>query len=249
MEQDNQPTSVPEEPQRKANAPIFNFPTLITFSIGLLVLIYVVQSLLLPPDWADWFVVTLAFIPARYVHAFAEQDMGWLWTPVSYSLLHGSWQHLVFNVLWMAIFGTPVVRRIGTVRYFLFWIGSSAFAAAFFALLHWGQAVLLIGASGAISALMGAACRFAFPANGRPYDPQKGYLYPLQSFGAVFTNRSVVAYIAAWLFGNVVVGLGLPIFGDLGGSVAWEAHLGGFLFGFALFGLFDPQRRQRGMSS
>lgn len=249
MEQENQQDSLPSGPERKARAPIFNFPALITFSIGLLVLIYVVQSSLLPLDWADWFVVTFAFIPARYVLAVADQEFAWLWTPVSYSLLHGSWQHLLFNVLWMSIFGTPVVRRIGTVRYFLFWIGSSAFAAAFFAMLHWGQAVLLIGASGAISALMGAACRFAFPANGRPYDPQRGHLYPLQSFGDVFTNRSVVAYIVAWLIGNVVVGLGLPIFGDLGGSVAWEAHLGGFAFGFLLFGLFDPQRHQRGINS
>lgn len=249
MEQDNQQEPVPEEPQRKANAPIFNFPALISFSIGLLVLIYGVQSLLLPLYWADWFVVTFAFIPARYVHPLTAEDLSWLWTPVSYSLLHASWQHLLFNVLWMSIFGTPVVRRIGTLRYFLFWIGSSAAAAALYALLHWGQAVLLIGASGAISALMGAACRFAFPANGRPYDPQKGHLYPLQSFGDVFTNRTVVVYIAAWLFGNVVVGLGLPIFGDIGGAVAWEAHLGGFVFGFVLFGLFDPKRHQRGISS
>lgn len=245
MQQEQPERSRPPVRERPAYTPIFNFPVLIAISIGLLVAVYGVQSLVLPASDEEWLLETFAFSPLRYVLPLGGQDLAWVWTPVTYSLLHGSWQHLLFNALWMSIFGTPVVRRIGTMRYLLFWIASAAVSAGFYALLHWGEPALLIGASGAISALMGAACRFAFPAGGSAYDPQRGHLYPRQPIGSVFRNRTVAVYILVWLFGNVVVGLGLPIFGEVDGAVAWEAHVGGFAFGFLLFGLFDRQPSQR----
>ena len=174
----------------------------------------------------------------------AEQNLEWLWTPVTYSLLHGGWEHLVFNSLWLAAFGTPVVRRIGTGRYVMFWISSSIAAAALHAVLNWGDPTLLVGASGVISALMGAACRFAFPASGGAYNARFGHLYPRQPYAVIFRNRTVAIFVLIWLFGNLVVGLGIPLFGDIGGVIAWDAHLGGFAFGFLCFGLFDPQPRR-----
>jgi membrane associated rhomboid family serine protease len=43
-----------------------------------------------------------------------------------------------------------------------------------------------------------------------------------------------------WLFGNVLIAIGLPLMGADVGPIAWDAHIGGFLFGFLFFRLFDP---------
>ncbi|MCX8997731.1 rhomboid family intramembrane serine protease [Rhizobiaceae bacterium BDR2-2] len=227
-----------EPPQPRE--PVFNFPAPITLSILLIIGLYVLPAYLLPADLSEAFVISLAFSPVRYVYPLTGQNLEWLWTPVTYSLLHGGWEHLLFNALWLAAFGTPVVRRIGTTRFVLFWIVSAVAAAILHAVLNWGEVTLLIGASGVISGLMGAACRFAFPASGRAYNPQFGHLYPRQSILSAFGNRTVAIFIAIWLFGNLVIGLGIPLFGDLGGAIAWDAHLGGFAFGFFCFALFDP---------
>ncbi|MNL89229.1 hypothetical protein D3C87_2194220 [compost metagenome] len=52
----------------------------------------------------------------------------------------------------------------------------------------------------------------------------------------------MLVFTAAWFFGNLAIALGLPLFGDFAEQIAWDAHIGGFLFGFLLFGLFDPVR-------
>ena len=163
---------------------------------------------------------------------------------MTYSLLHGSIEHVGFNSLWLAAFGAPVVRRIGTVRYLLFWIFSAAASAFFHAGLNWGDETLLVGASGVVSALMGAACRFAFP-SGRGYNRLSGHLYPRQPILAAFRNRTVVIFMVMWLLGNVLIALGLPLVGAESGEIAWDAHIGGFLFGFLLFALFDVKHPAR----
>jgi len=227
-----------ERPERQ---PAFNVPTILLATLGLLVLLYVVQEYALSEDARADFIVTLAFTPVRYAFPLSDQGLEWLWTPVTYSLLHGSVEHIAFNGLWLAAFGTPVVRRIGAVRYILFWILSAAAAAFFHAALHWQEETLLIGASGVVSALMGAACRFAFPEGGG-YDRTHGHLYPRQSIVGAFSNRTVVIFTAMWFFGNILIAVGLPLIGSDAGEIAWDAHIGGFLFGFLLFGLFDPIR-------
>lgn len=221
--------------------PAFNVPSILLWTLGLLVLIYVVQEYVLDDDSRAAFIVTFAFTPVRYAFPLSDQGFEWLWTPVTYSFLHGGVEHIAFNGLWLAAFGTPVVRRIGAFRYIVFWILSAGAAAFFHAALHWEDETLLIGASGVVSALMGAACRFAFP-DGGGYDRTHGHLYPRQSILGAFSNRTVVIFTAMWFFGNILVAVGLPLIGSDVGEIAWDAHIGGFLFGFLLFGFFDPIR-------
>jgi len=221
--------------------PIFNLPTSLVVTVGVLAAIYLFQAYA-PLEQVDfWILVQFAFSPARYVYPLSEQGFEWLWSPVTYSLLHGSFQHLAFNVLWLLAFGAPVVRRIGTVRYLLFWIFSAAASAFFHAAINWGEPTVLIGASGVVSALMGAACRFAFPRD-RGYDRTFGHLYPRQTIIGAFANRTVVTFVALWLAGNLLIAVGLPLFDAGSDAIAWDAHIGGFLFGYLLFGLFDRVR-------
>lgn len=243
---DKRPDMAPEddvfaENRERVRQPAFNVPGILLASLGLLVALYLVQEYLLSGYMRLMFLETLAFIPVRYVFPLSEQGYEWLWTPVTYSLLHGSVEHIAFNALWLTAFGTPVVRRIGAFRFLVFWILSAAAAAFFHAVLGWGSEIPLIGASGVVSALMGAACRFAFP-DGGGYDRTNGHLYPRQSILGVFSNRTVVMFTAMWFLGNILIAVGLPLIGSDAGNIAWDAHIGGFLFGFLLFGFFDPIR-------
>ncbi len=229
----------PWEADENEKQPVFNLPGSLIFSLLLIVGIYLIDAYLLDDGLQSDVLIHFAFTPLRYVYPLSDQGFEWLWTPVTYSLLHGSIEHVGFNALWLAAFGAPVVRRIGTIRYVLFWILSAAAAAFFHAALHWGEQTVLIGASGVVSALMGAACRFAFPARGG-YDRTFGHLYPRQTVLAAFRNRTVVIFTVMWLVGNVLIAVGMPLVGAGSGEIAWDAHIGGFLFGFLLFPLFDP---------
>ncbi|CAD7054045.1 rhomboid family intramembrane serine protease [Pseudorhizobium endolithicum] len=220
--------------------PVFNLPGILVTSIAILCAFYLVESLFLGAQGREQMLFHMAFSPLRYVYPLAEQGLEWFWTPVTYSLLHGGIEHLLFNTLWLMAFGAPVARRIGVFRYVVFWMFSAAAGAFFHAAIHWGAPTVLIGASGVVSALMGAACRFAFPANGG-FSRMNGHLYPRQSLLGALRNRTVAVFTGLWFLGNILIALGLPLVGASAGEIAWDAHIGGFLFGYLLFGLFDPE--------
>lgn len=231
-----------EKPRRE---PVFNLPAGILLSLIVLAAIYFVQTVLLSPEMADWMTIEFGFSPIRYAYPLSGQGYEWLWTPVTYSLLHGSLEHLAFNGLWLAAFGTPVLRRIGLGRFLLLWAISSAAGAALHTAVNWGQPTILIGASGAVSAFMGAACRFAFGGRARQAASFFGYHPPRLSILEALKQKTVRVFILVWFVGNLVVAFGIPLFGDVGAAVAWDAHIGGFLLGFLGFGLFDPVRDPR----
>ncbi|MBB3912977.1 rhomboid family intramembrane serine protease [Rhizobium fabae] len=241
-EQTAEPNKAPEPPEvqppaRPPRVPVFNLPPALFFSLCLLIAIYAVQTLVLSDDAVSWLFFTFGFVPARYVIPLSQQGPELFWTPVTYSLLHGSVQHIVFNGFWLMAFGAPVVRRIGTLRFVLFWILSSVASAALHAALNWGDISLLIGASGVISGLMGAACRFAFPSERRPMLPT--HLNARLSILEALKSRTVVIFMLLWLVGNALIAIGIPLAGDSDQAIAWDAHIGGFVFGFLLFSLFD----------
>jgi membrane associated rhomboid family serine protease len=222
------------------NPPIFNLPTGILVALALICGIYAIQQFLLSPALNQWVAVEFGFSPIRYLYPLDEQSLAWLWTPVSYSLLHGSFEHLAFNSLWLAAFGTPVCRRIGEVRFLLFWVVSSVAAAALHAFVNWGEPSLMVGASGVISALMGAACRFAFGERQRSLARLSGWQPPLLSVGQALADRTVRVFIIVWFLGNIAIAFGVPMLGGGSASIAWDAHIGGFLLGFFGFAAFDP---------
>ena len=216
--------------------PAINLPPVVIAALGVLFAIFLLQEFVLDyrtnvTVWQEF-----GFVPARYVHSLADQNFGWLWSPITYSLLHGGWAHIVFNSIWLAIFGAPVARRIGAVRFLLLWVLSAAASAFFFAATDWGAATVLIGASGVVSAYMGSACRFVF--SGGRFLPQ-AHLGPRLSIAAVFADRTARAFVLLWLVGNLLIAAGVSFIGVSAGEIAWQAHVGGFLFGFLAFPLFD----------
>lgn len=223
--------------------PVFNLPTLLIALIAVMGLIHIVRDFFLSIDQDNWLVFTFAFIPLRYVSDFSQQNYEWLWSPLTYSFLHGSYEHLIFNVLWLTIFAAPVLRRIGGMRFILLFIASSAVSAFGYGAVHQWQMMVLVGASGVVSAMMGAACRFAFSSSNQRYGRELAHLNPRLSIIAAFRDRTVTFFIAMWLAGNLLVAFGIPLVGESSGNIAWEAHLFGFGFGFLTFRFFDVRHR------
>lgn len=241
MQDDAQPlaTEAIDTDSRPPRTPIFNLPPALTATLALLIFIYLIQTVVFSADTLDWFFFTFGFVPGRYGTPLSQQGWEWLWTPVTYSLLHASIQHILFNGLWLMAFAAPVVRRIGATRYVIFWILSAVASAALNAALHWGEMTLLIGASGVVSALMGAACRFAFPPAERRGRALEAHLNPRLSIIEALRSRTVFTFILFWFLGNILIAFGIPLIGDGSQEIAWDAHVGGFLFGFLLFSVFD----------
>lgn len=219
--------------------PAFNLPGPLVAILVLLIGLYMMDAYLLSDQMRSYLLFELAFTPLRYVYPLSEQGLEWLWTPGTYSLMHGSLEHLAFNGLWLAAFGAPVFRRIGLSRFIVFWAFSAAASAFFHAMLNWGQETILIGASGVISALMAAACRFAFPRHGGGLGRAHAHLLPRQGIVEAMRNRTVFTFTLLWFLGNVLIAVGIPLVGGEAGAIAWDAHIGGFLFGYFLFDLFD----------
>lgn len=227
--------SVAPPPRRE---PVFNLPGVVVALIGICAAIHACSFYLLSNDAYFELLYYAAFIPLRYSGGFPV-DIGSVVSPVTYSLLHGSLMHLVVNMVWLAAFGSPLANRLGAARFLLFWAAASLGAVAAHYAIYPLSPAPLVGASGAISGMMGAAARFAFRidrSSGRPC-----FGGPVLPIVAVLRSRGAVAFLAIWMIVNMVTGL-LGAIPGLEGGIAWEAHIGGFLVGFFLIGFFDRHR-------
>jgi membrane associated rhomboid family serine protease len=232
----------------RTREPIFNIPTVVVVVLALLALIHAVRVYILPSATDQYLVCALAFIPARYAgHEPLAVCGGYasaIWTFVTYSLIHADITHIGFNAVWLAAFGSAVARRFGTQRILLFFALSAVGGALAHLVSHIGDPQPMIGASGAISGTMGAAARFAFQRNG-PLDSWRAdrdgaYGIAAPPLFVALRNPRVLGFVGAWFALNLLFGLGAwSIIGE-DQSVAWEAHVGGFLTGLLLFPLFDP---------
>ena len=148
---------------------------------------------------------------------------------LSHMFLHGSWSHAILNAAFCLAFSTPVVRSMGrgaggVLSFLLFFLVCGVIAGLGYCLLNWRDNVAMVGASGAISGLMGAASRMI--------RAPRGHLNG-------FTQGPVVAMTVFWCGVNAASGL-LPQFFAVGvpaGTLlAWQAHVVGFLAGLLLIG-------------
>ncbi len=238
----------PSAPQRQ---PIFNLPGCVVAVGAVLVLVQMVREWGLTLD-QDIDVLTLfAFIPVRYhlpdLGFFSETGLGpRLWTPVTYGLLHADWAHLGINLIWLVAFGTPLGRRFGAVRFVLFYAVTAAGGAAAHYISHPEGLVPLVGASGAVSGIMAGAVRFTFapggPLSGQ-YRVRGSEHHPAHTLRSGLADRRVLMFVVLWMGLNLLFGIGIDMPGMEGAQIAWQAHMGGFVAGFLLFGLFDPVSR------
>ncbi len=222
--------------------PIFQSPPVVLTAIAVLAIIHVVLQYA-GEDLQVWSLYAFAFIPARLSAPFPMIPGSQVWSFLTYAFLHGSWSHLIFNCLWLLIFGTIVARYLGAAR-FLLLAAASAIAGAFVTLmLHWGENYLMIGASGAVSGLMAAAVPIMY-GRGRLTAGRlmgDGLTARPLSFGDLLRNRNAVIFTLVWLIITLLSGAtgftGNSFLEE--GGIAWEAHIGGFIGGLAGFYLLQ----------
>jgi membrane associated rhomboid family serine protease len=225
------------EPDVPAREPVFFLPRIIVLAMALCGGIYVLQAYALPAGVELIFLNAMAFVPARFDGISAFQLLEFVRTAVSSSLMHASFAHLAVNMIWLAAFGAPLAQRLGAWRFGAFWIFAAFCSTALHFVTHLGDASPLVGASGVVSAAMGAAARFGFAASGgRGARAFAGA--PLTMAGAA-RSKSVVSFIFVWALVNFIAGAGAVDMGQGGASIAWQAHIGGFLAGFFGLRLFD----------
>lgn len=230
-------------PTVPSHEPIFNVPKSVIAILAILVLIYIGRGLLSADD-DFWFVLAMAFIPARFGELATELPGGELaiyTSPFTHMLVHGDWAHLALNSAWLLAFGGAVAERAGTARFLAFFVFCGLAGAAAFYLANPTLLQPMIGASGAISGLMGATLRFLFPAidsGGFRRLREAPRSIPLMTLGEALRDRRIVLTSALLVILNVltIVGFGVA---QNGAGIAWEAHLGGYAIGIFTYGLFD----------
>lgn len=148
----------------------------------------------------------------------------WL-TVLTHLFLHGGVLHLLGNVWFLWIFGGNVEGRLGSIRYLLFYALAGLAAAAAQVAVGPLSTVPMIGASGAISGVLGAYL-VLFP---------KAFVWTLVPWIVPILPVPAVVFLVAWFLMQAYQGVGSLLSGaSAGGGVAWWAHAGGFAAGVAM---------------
>lgn len=159
-------------------------------------------------DDIQTFVNEFGFIPNRF----------WDISLITSMFLHGDIFHILGNMLFLWIFGDNVEDRFGHVGYVLFYLAAGIAASVIHAVFNMGVTIPAIGASGAISGVMGAYC-VLFP-NARLKMFIVCRVVPVPAF----------LYLTIW-FGIQLFSGTLSLSRNTGAGIAWFAHIGGFAFG------------------
>ncbi|RZS88981.1 membrane associated rhomboid family serine protease [Phyllobacterium myrsinacearum] len=227
--------------QAPAREPIFNIPGVILAIFAICAAVFLVETYVLTEAQDNNFLLDYAFIPARFSQFGGwHSPAAWL-TAITYSFMHGSFAHIALNMVWLAAFGSPLAARIGPLRTSLFWIVTAVAAVMMHFAIYPDSQIPLVGASGAISGMMGAAARFGFRRSTQRNSA--AFTGPILPIAVALQTRTVLVFVAVWFITNIGTGLFAVVPGE-SATIAWEAHIGGFLIGFLGIALFDRSDRR-----
>jgi membrane associated rhomboid family serine protease len=223
--------------------PIFNVPGVVLVLLGIFFAVHLLLWGLLPAGESEWLMVALAFIPARIGGGVAHLPGGNIATFTSFvthQFVHGNLPHLFVNSAWFLAFGSSIARRTDALRFVAYFLLCGIAGALLYLAVNGKAGILVVGASGAISGLMGGAFRFIFRSMREAGASGLGNASrtPLMSLTETLQDRRILAVIVGWTVLNVLLAEGVPGLTEAAG-IAWEAHLGGFYAGLLLYGFFD----------
>jgi rhomboid family protein len=172
------------------------------------------------------FIMTWGLVPAQFD-----------WVNVFTSMfLHGGWDHIIGNMLFLWIFGDNVEDRMGHGRFIAFYVLCGVVAAMTQTAFNPDSAVPMIGASGAISGVLGAYI-IMFPHS------RVLTLLPIFFFIQIIEVPAVIL-LGFWFVMQLLSGLGSLTRPEAGGGVAFWAHAAGFVAGMVLIYVFKRPERQ-----
>jgi membrane associated rhomboid family serine protease len=227
----DQPHNPWADPAVEARQPFLKLPWPVAVLVVLFIGLYALETV---TGGADPAATRFGFAPAALSHGGGA-------TLVTALFVHGSWGHVLANSAFALAFCAPVARRfgrgaLGALLFFIFFLVCGVIGNLGFALVHPNGGQVVVGASGGIAGFIGGTSRLLWKGPG---------IAPLNSPTVLAMAVSIIGLNLA--VGLLHVDLG---FGTDGASVAWEAHVAGYLAGLFLIGLFDlaiPKRKlQRG---
>ncbi|MBA4394091.1 MAG: rhomboid family intramembrane serine protease [Desulfobacca sp.] len=207
---------------------------LITLGIIILNIGVYIYQLSLPSDKLEIFFLSYGAIPSHLTHPFfRDQAFSQTVPPVltifTAMFLHGSLIHLLGNMLYLWIFGNNVEDNLGHIKFIVFYLISGFFAVFIHTFSDVTSSIPMIGASGAIAGILGAYL----------------ILFPRANVSTLFIF--IIFFKIIKVPAVLILGLWFLIqllnAGEGGGSVAWYAHVGGFLTGVFLIRSLKPIRR------
>jgi len=211
----------------KDMTPRRSFPVMTLLLIAANTAVFIHQ-ISLPARAADAFIMTYGLVPAKISMALAGRHytLAQALVPLfTCMFLHGGWLHIIGNMWFLWIFGANVEDRLGALPYLLFYLVCGIASGIAQALFSWGSHIPSLGASGAISGVLGAYIIF---------HPGSRILTLIPLFIIFFTARiPAVIFIGLWFLVQFLSGIGSLGAANKGG-VAWWAHVGGFLMGMLL---------------
>jgi len=180
------------------------------------------------------------FIPARLVHPAA---FGYAWWEVGITLvtslfLHGGLVHLFGNMIYLWVFGGPVEEAMGHLKYLVFFVVCGAVGSLSHSVVFPQSAVPSIGASGSIAGVLGAFLVL------RPR-ARIITLFPLVVYWAMAEIRAAL-FLPVWFamqFFNGFLALAAAQRTEEASGIAWWAHVGGFVFGAIVGGIYRLTRK------
>ena len=214
---DKQKAEKPEQRQDKPpSEPLINMPPFTKWLLLAILAIHLVVTYVLDERTAHLAFIHFGFIPGRFSGAALFEPLALL-TPFTHMFFHGSWLHLAMNGIMLLAFGSGVERWLGGKRMVALFIVCGLFGVATHMALNFHSIHPVIGASGGLSGLFAAAV-----------------VMINRTQGSAAGKYGIWPFIALWIGISVLFGLmGSPD----GGEIAWAAHVGGFLGGFAVLKL------------
>ena len=166
------------------------------------------------------------FKPASFFNNFDKPTFFPVLTLFTSLFMHGGWMHLIGNMMYLVIFADNIEDVFGKKKFILFYLFSGVFASFSQALLNLSSDVPMIGASGAIAGVLGAYL-FYFP---------KAKILVLVPFFIFFTLRIPASILLIFWFIFQFLNLS-----NIESSIAWMAHIGGFVFGY-IFSIINGKK-------
>jgi membrane associated rhomboid family serine protease len=188
-------------------------------------------------DAAEALVYEFGLVPCRLMRACPYDFPHPIVTILTSMFLHGGLFHIAGNMLYLWIFGNNVEDALGHGRFLVFYLVCGIAAAVGQTLISPTSDIPMIGASGAVSGVLGAYLLLY------PY----ATILTLITFGFFirFVHVPALIVLGFWIvvqFANGFLSLGMP---GAGGGVAWFAHIGGFVAGLGLLFVLRPSRGRR----
>ncbi len=225
------------------NVPTRTFPVV---TVGIIAVNALVWFWELGGRGLEYHVIRDGYYPCKIdgpcINPATQAGLPWYENTFTSMFMHGGWEHIIFNMLFLWIFGNNVEDALGRVRFLLWYLagGLAATAAQTFVTLHFGStqdaSVPNIGASGAIAAVLGAYILLL---------PRASVLSVI-FFGFIFLREiPAIWFLGIWFLFQLWQGGWSVVQPEAGGGVAFFAHIGGFVFGLLTVFLVAQRRPLR----